>query len=121
MAAAESTLPDEPLLEAKVPGEKWDVVKETFTKFDKDGSGAIADWELREVFKTLGEDVTDQACRDLIKDVDEDEDGEVNFGEFCKVRRERADARQQGRLRRQWWSGHGSGLCWVRFRRRDAG
>jgi calmodulin len=85
MAAASSTLPDEPLAEARIPGDKHQLVKDTFTAFDKDGSGKIAEWELREVFKTLGEDMTDEACRVLIKEVDADNDGEINFPEFCKV------------------------------------
>lgn len=93
MAAAASTLPDEPLVEARIPGDRHQLVKDTFTSFDKDGSGNISEWELREAFKTLGEDITDQACRDLIKEVDSDNDGEISFPEFCKVRQHETKAK----------------------------
>lgn len=87
MAAATASLPDAPLMEARIPEDKHALVKATFAKFDKDGSGQIADWELREAMKALGEDLTDDACRALIKDIDTDNDGEINFPEFCTVRR----------------------------------
>jgi len=85
MAAAAVDLPDAPLLEARIPVDKHENVKATFVRFDKDGSGNIADWELREALKALGEDLTDEACRSLIKEVDMDADGEVSFPEFCTV------------------------------------
>ena len=36
--------------------------------------------------KALGEDLTYDACRALIKEVDTDKDGEICFAEFCTVR-----------------------------------
>lgn len=86
MAAATASLPDAPLMEARIPEEKHALVKATFAKFDKDGSGQIANWELREAMKALGEDLTDDACRALIKEIDSDKDGEISFAEFCSVR-----------------------------------
>tara|TARA_Y100000780_G_scaffold46652_1_gene38726 strand:+ start:87 stop:365 length:279 start_codon:yes stop_codon:yes gene_type:complete len=86
MAAATASLPDAPLTEARIPEDKHALVKATFARFDKDGSGQIANWELREAMKALGEDLTDDACRALIKEVDTDKDGEICFAEFCTVR-----------------------------------
>jgi plastin-1 len=92
MAASEASFPSEPLVAAGISEDKHELVKTTFARFDKDGSRTIADWELREVLKALGEDLTDEQCRDMIKSVDHDKDGVVNWGEFCQVRSARLRA-----------------------------
>jgi calcium-dependent protein kinase len=54
-----------------------------FKLFDKDGSGAISPEEIKTV---LGIDsATEGQLAALIKEVDENGDGEIQFEEFCKM------------------------------------
>jgi len=54
-----------------------------FKLFDKDGSGAISPDEIKTV---LGIDsATEGQLAALIKEVDENGDGEIQFEEFCKM------------------------------------
>ena len=50
---------------------------------DKDGSGAISPDEIK---KALGiDDDQDETLDKLIKEIDENGDGEIQFEEFCKM------------------------------------
>ena len=57
--------------------------KEAFNLFDADGSGSIEADELREVFDALGVMVMDEEIQDMIRQVDVDGSGTIDFGEFC--------------------------------------
>lgn len=55
---------------------------EAFKVFDEDGSGAISAEELGQVMRSLGQSPTDIELRDMIKEVDVDLSGTIDFEEF---------------------------------------
>eukprot|EP01086_Lenisia_limosa_P012781 TRINITY_DN41372_c0_g1_i1.p1 TRINITY_DN41372_c0_g1~~TRINITY_DN41372_c0_g1_i1.p1 ORF type:complete len:617 (-),score=277.55 TRINITY_DN41372_c0_g1_i1:70-1884(-) len=57
----------------------------TFQEFDADGSGEIDSDELASVMKKLGEKVTPEAMKNMIKEVDTDGNGTVSFTEFIDM------------------------------------
>nr|WAW84881.1 fimbrin 1 [Halisarca dujardinii] len=57
-------------------------IRVTFDKFDADKNGHITAAEITEVMKALGESVPQYKIRDMIKEVDLDENGTVEFEEF---------------------------------------
>jgi hypothetical protein len=57
-------------------------LKIQFDSFDKDGSGAITLSELKEVMKTIGENPTDAEVKKIIAEVDENNNGTIEFNEF---------------------------------------
>ncbi|KAI8637291.1 hypothetical protein BD408DRAFT_437145 [Parasitella parasitica] len=58
-------------------------LKEAFDAFDKDKNGSINAVELRAMMEKLGDKMTLKEAEELIKDVDLDNNGTVNFEEFC--------------------------------------
>jgi len=60
-------------------------LREAFALYDKDGNGLISARELHSVLKSLGEKCTLKDCNRMIKSVDVDGDGHVNFEEFKKM------------------------------------
>ena len=59
--------------------------REAFRVFDKDGNGFISAEELRHVMTDLGEKLSDAEVDDMIKEVDIDGDGHVNYEEFITM------------------------------------
>jgi len=60
-----------------------DPIREAFATFDKDGNNLICADELRTVLMSLGEKGHSlEDCRRMIKSVDQDGDGFVDFKEF---------------------------------------
>ncbi|ARV63110.1 histidine kinase [Nostocales cyanobacterium HT-58-2] len=55
---------------------------EAFKVFDADGSGAISTEELGQVMRSLGQSPSDIDLRDMIKEVDVDLSGSIDFEEF---------------------------------------
>jgi len=55
---------------------------EAFGVFDEDGSGSISVEELGSVMRSLGQNPTSVELRDLIKEVDIDRSGTIDFEEF---------------------------------------
>jgi hypothetical protein len=49
-----------------------------FNVFDKDGSGTISADELRQVMKSLGENLTDEEIDEMIKEADKDRNGTID-------------------------------------------
>ena len=54
-------------------------------QFDADKNGHITASEIKNVLKALGEDTPGYKIRDMIREVDIDENGTVEFNEFLKV------------------------------------
>ncbi|CAD5234796.1 unnamed protein product [Bursaphelenchus xylophilus] len=57
--------------------------RQLFCMFDTDGSGAIGNEELKEAIISIGLQADDQEIDALIREVDEDGNGEIDFAEFC--------------------------------------
>ena len=57
--------------------------KDVFSLFDKDGDGTVSTKELGVVMRALGQNPTDAEIAEMIKEVDQDGNGEVDFDEFC--------------------------------------
>jgi Ca2+-binding EF-hand superfamily protein len=49
-----------------------------FNVFDKDGSGTISADELRQVMKSLGENLTDEEIDEMIREADKDRNGTID-------------------------------------------
>ena len=62
-----------------------DELIEVFKIFDSDRNGLINSSELLNVMMTLGEDTNKEDIEDLIKEVDHDGDGFINFEEFIRL------------------------------------
>ena len=61
-----------------------------FKMFDKDGSGIISADEIREVLG-FGGNLDAKAIDDIIKQVDENGDGEISFDEFVSMMKKIGD------------------------------
>lgn len=60
-------------------------IKKAFALFDKDHNGKISLKDLKAATIELGENLTDDELREMIKEADRDFDGEVNEAEFVEV------------------------------------
>ena len=60
-------------------------LKQAFAVFDVDGNGTISDEELASVMNALGENLTKADIDFMIKAVDINSDGEIDFDEFKKM------------------------------------
>ncbi|OQR82087.1 hypothetical protein THRCLA_11143 [Thraustotheca clavata] len=65
--------------------EELSMIEEQFRKFDTDGSGSISMNELLTMLQSFGEVVTMQDVEKLVKEVDENSDGQVNLSEFIAI------------------------------------
>lgn len=59
--------------------------QEIFDLFDTDGSGTITIKELCVVMQSLGQNPTEEEVRRMVKTVDTDNNGEVDFTEFMEL------------------------------------
>jgi len=74
--------------------EEIDGCREAFLAFDKDRSGTIDVWELRQVLEAMGQHPTEEELFQMISEVDENMSGSIDFAEFLKVienQKERAE------------------------------
>ena len=63
--------------------EKIADLKETFESFDSSGDGRIGADELYGMFKKLGKNLTRSQIREVMREVDADGSGEIEFEELC--------------------------------------
>lgn len=59
--------------------------REVFSLFDKDGGGTISNTELGTVMRTLGQNPSEMDVEAMIREVDRDGNGEIDFEEFCRL------------------------------------
>ncbi|KAL3662744.1 hypothetical protein V7S43_012147 [Phytophthora oleae] len=71
-----------------------ELAREQFANYDTDSSGSINASELHKLFTNLGEQLTLNNVRELIKAVDTDGNGEVDFDEFLHLLRKQLDKNQ---------------------------
>lgn len=62
-------------------------LKQAFDLYDKDGSGAISTSELKDVLGVGGQ-ISEEVWEKIIKEVDENGDGEVSLEEFKTMMRQ---------------------------------
>ncbi|XP_018015221.1 neo-calmodulin-like [Hyalella azteca] len=60
-------------------------LRDAFKIFDKHGRGYICASDLRAVLRCLGEDLDEDDIEDMIREVDIDGDGRIDFEEFVKA------------------------------------
>lgn len=60
-------------------------LRQAFDLFDRDGSGTIDKDELKEVMKSLGQELDDSELATLYAQMDPSGDGAIDFSEFCDV------------------------------------
>ncbi|CDW91107.1 calmodulin [Stylonychia lemnae] len=58
---------------------------EVFKIFDQDNNGCIDWYDLKNIFKELGEKITDDDLKEMIEEHDADGDKALNFEEFVKM------------------------------------
>jgi calcium-dependent protein kinase len=61
-----------------------DKLQAAFKMFDKDGSGMISVEEIKQVL-SFGKTISDAAITEIVKQVDENGDGEISFEEFTNM------------------------------------
>lgn len=78
---------DNPLMQKVLDNQPFtdDQIKEAFFTFDMNGNGYIGVAEIRFVLDALGEDVTEEEIDEMVRMLDVDGDGQVNFKEFYKM------------------------------------
>ncbi|KAI4739537.1 putative calmodulin [Aureobasidium sp. EXF-12298] len=60
-------------------------LRAAFAVFDRDGSGTISAEELRNVMKSIGENLSDSEIDEMIKEADANGDGNIDYDEFVKI------------------------------------
>ena len=56
-----------------------------FNAFDKDKKGRITSENLKQVFKIIGQDFTEDDVERMIEAADYDKDGCINFSDFWRM------------------------------------
>ncbi|XP_048574485.1 calmodulin-like protein 5 [Triticum urartu] len=77
---------------APISSEQMSEFREAFAFFDKDGDGCITAEELSTVILSLGQTPTPEELRDMVRDVDADGNGTIEFAEFLALMSRKADA-----------------------------
>ena len=58
---------------------------ETFKKFEQDNNGLIGPEDVFNLLQSFGQDITINEAEEMVKNVDLDQDGFVNYQEFVKM------------------------------------
>jgi Ca2+-binding EF-hand superfamily protein len=56
-----------------------------FKKFDQDGNGLISADEILSTMKSIGIEISDNDVKELIKEMDSNNDGKISYEEFLKA------------------------------------
>jgi len=67
------------VMNAFMPEDDAEQMRQAFAMMDKDGSGKINANELKTVMRAIGEKMTDNDIDEIIREIDMDGDGEVDY------------------------------------------
>ena len=70
---------------AKLSAEQIAQLRKAFDVMDANKDGVVTKEELKNLLKGLGQDVTDKTVDDMIAIIDTNNDGKVQFEEFCNA------------------------------------
>ena len=56
-----------------------------FKRLDKEGVGSISHADFKRILSRLGEKLTDVEMNEIISEIDNDQDGRIEFEEFFRV------------------------------------
>lgn len=62
-----------------MPSDDADQLRQAFSMMDRDGSGKISAGELKQVMRSIGERLSDEDVDEIIREIDMDGDGEVDY------------------------------------------
>lgn len=67
------------------PRDLSEQVKDAFEMIDGDGSGAISSDEIKQILTTIGDQATEAEIDEIVREIDLDGDGEIDYQEFVKI------------------------------------
>ncbi|CAM9622573.1 unnamed protein product, partial [Phaeothamnion confervicola] len=77
---------------AKLSADELAEFREIFNLVDRDGGGTITKEELGELMETLGIDASPEELEMMITEIDQDNNGEIDFREFVAVMSRKVNA-----------------------------
>uniref|UniRef100_A0A7N1A196 EF-hand domain-containing protein n=1 Tax=Kalanchoe fedtschenkoi TaxID=63787 RepID=A0A7N1A196_KALFE len=76
-----------------------DKLRDVFRYFDRDGDGRVSAGELREYFGSVGEHMSREEAEEVIRELDTDGDGLLDFEDFVNVMRKQEGDDGENELR----------------------
>ena len=67
------------VMNAYAPTDEAQHMRQAFAVMDKDGSGKVSAAELRQAMRSIGQKLTDEEIDEIIREIDMDGDGEVDY------------------------------------------
>ncbi len=62
-----------------------DQLAEAFSNFDKDGNKFLSPEEIFQTMNELGVEITLKEVHELVKEIDENNDGKISYEEFLEI------------------------------------
>ncbi|PAA62089.1 hypothetical protein BOX15_Mlig018223g1 [Macrostomum lignano] len=93
--------------------EQIEEFREAFSLFDKDGDGTITNKELASVMRALGQNPSQEELKEMIKEVDQDGSGSIEFDEFLEMMKKQmnsADSEEEVRRAFRLFDADGDGF-----------
>ncbi|RCV36347.1 hypothetical protein SEVIR_7G321500v4 [Setaria viridis] len=72
-------------VEQQLSKQQIEEFREAFSLFDKDGDGTITSKELGTVMRSLGQSPSEEELQEMVKEVDADGSGAIDFQEFLTL------------------------------------
>ncbi|KAK3580768.1 hypothetical protein CHS0354_023057 [Potamilus streckersoni] len=81
-------------MEGQLTQEQISELRQAFALFDKDGDGTVSTKELGTVMRSLGQNPSPQQLENIIREVDVDGNGTIEFDEFCVIMSQKLNGTQ---------------------------